>query len=388
MRSERRPLLWLLIAVLALSSGAGSGVAAVNPVAQQAELRPAATTFDVQLTPSGDADWTVSTQFRLETENETQAFERLAAQFENGNADLTYDVRTFRQAMEATTADRQMSIRATEYVSNTTTVDGTRIGKLSLRFRWTNFAEMTGETYRLGDAFNTTDGTWFPGLASDQALVIRPPDGYSVKTAPVSVNNGVLRWEGRQSFAPGYLGEITYTGDTATPTPTPNGPPTAMLGGAGVIVLLLLVGGYLFWRRQSGATGALGQIRENGDGGGSGTGGTDGAARASGGDTTTETRTERPGETSGAATPPPSGASDGQPDSELLSDEERVLRLLEANDGRMKQGTIVEETGWSNAKVSQLLSAMDEDDEIEKLRIGRENLISLPGEGVGDLDDE
>ena len=65
-----------------------------------------------------------------------------------------------------------------------------------------------------------------------------------------------------------------------------------------------------------------------------------------------------------------------------------MLRLLEANDGRMKQGTIVEETGWSNAKVSQLLSAMDEADDIEKLRIGRENLISLPGEGVGDIDDK
>jgi uncharacterized membrane protein len=52
----------------------------------------------------------------------------------------------------------------------------------------------------------------------------------------------------------------------------------------------------------------------------------------------------------------------------------------------MKQATIVKETGWSNAKVSQLLSSMDEQDRIDKLRIGRENLISLPGEGVGDID--
>ncbi len=51
----------------------------------------------------------------------------------------------------------------------------------------------------------------------------------------------------------------------------------------------------------------------------------------------------------------------------------------------MKQASIVKETGWSNAKVSQLLSSMEDDERIDKLRIGRENLISLPGEGIGDL---
>jgi len=73
-------------------------------------------------------------------------------------------------------------------------------------------------------------------------------------------------------------------------------------------------------------------------------------------------------------------------DPELLSDEERVNRLLRQNGGRMKQGTIVDETGWSNAKVSQLLSKMDDDEEIEKLRIGRENLITLPDVDLTEID--
>jgi uncharacterized membrane protein len=47
----------------------------------------------------------------------------------------------------------------------------------------------------------------------------------------------------------------------------------------------------------------------------------------------------------------------------------------------------VDETGWSNAKVSQLLSAMDEADRIDKLRIGRENLISLPDEDVTEFEE-
>jgi len=54
----------------------------------------------------------------------------------------------------------------------------------------------------------------------------------------------------------------------------------------------------------------------------------------------------------------------------------------------MKQATIVKETGWSNAKVSQLLSAMADDGAINKLRIGRENLISFPDEDVTDLDQD
>ena len=79
--------------------------------------------------------------------------------------------------------------------------------------------------------------------------------------------------------------------------------------------------------------------------------------------------------------------SNNEPNWDLLSDEERVEYLLEENGGRMKQARIVEETGWSNAKVSQLLSAMDEADRVDKLRIGRENLISLPDEEVAEVGD-
>jgi hypothetical protein len=74
------------------------------------------------------------------------------------------------------------------------------------------------------------------------------------------------------------------------------------------------------------------------------------------------------------------GDADSEPDLELLSDEERVEYLLESNGGRMKQANIVSETGWSDAKVSQLLSSMADEGRVNKLRLGRENLISLPDE--------
>lgn len=61
------------------------------------------------------------------------------------------------------------------------------------------------------------------------------------------------------------------------------------------------------------------------------------------------------------------------------SDEDRVESLLRSNDGRMRQSAIVAATGWSKSKVSVLLSEMEEADRVRKLRVGRENLVSLPG---------
>jgi uncharacterized membrane protein len=47
----------------------------------------------------------------------------------------------------------------------------------------------------------------------------------------------------------------------------------------------------------------------------------------------------------------------------------------------MKQTRIVEETDWSKAKVSRLLSSMTDEGTVEKLSIGRENIVSLDGHG-------
>jgi serine/threonine protein kinase len=69
--------------------------------------------------------------------------------------------------------------------------------------------------------------------------------------------------------------------------------------------------------------------------------------------------------------------SGGVSEQERLSEEERIERLLKENGGRMKQNQITEETGWSHAKVSKLISSMEEEGRVDKLRIGRENLISF-----------
>ncbi|QLG50766.1 helix-turn-helix transcriptional regulator [Natrinema halophilum] len=62
---------------------------------------------------------------------------------------------------------------------------------------------------------------------------------------------------------------------------------------------------------------------------------------------------------------------------ELLSDEGKVVRLLVANHGRIRQHRITEETGWSKSKVSRICSRMHADGTIEKASVGRENVITL-----------
>lgn len=82
---------------------------------------------------------------------------------------------------------------------------------------------------------------------------------------------------------------------------------------------------------------------------------------------------DSPGEVAG-------DTSAGPPLTEADDDEARVLTLLDANNGRLKQSRVVEETEWSKSKVSMLLSDMHEAGTVTKLRLGRENIICLDGE--------
>lgn len=67
-----------------------------------------------------------------------------------------------------------------------------------------------------------------------------------------------------------------------------------------------------------------------------------------------------------------------QSEGQTPTDTGRINHLLQQHDGRMRQAKIVESTGWSKAKVSDLLADMNESDRIEKLQLGRENIICLP----------
>lgn len=76
-----------------------------------------------------------------------------------------------------------------------------------------------------------------------------------------------------------------------------------------------------------------------------------------------------------ATTKPTRNREGGSP--AIRTDEEYVVQLLIANHGRMKQARIVEETDWSKAKVSRLLSRMEDQEQIVRERAGREKIVQL-----------
>ncbi|PSP80676.1 hypothetical protein BRC88_05575 [Halobacteriales archaeon QS_4_69_225] len=327
----------------------GSGSPGAQPPAEETRL-------EVQLQNDGDARWTIVATVPLENEGDVDSFRSFAEAFEGGEQDFRLGVDVFERAAEAATeaTGREMSVgepsRSAELIERSTDDGVDRYGELRVSFVWKSFARVDENgTMYVGDAFNTTDGTWLSGLGPNQTLVIRSAPGYTAPTtSPIGADDGDLRWEGPASFEPGYF-EIVYQ-------PAPDGPfespSTALLVGALALSgTALPLGVYLLWRRRE-ETGVDGDGEDDGDAGDD-DGGDDG---------------------------------DDAPALELLSDEERVEHLLEQHGGRMKQAKIVKETGWSNAKVSQLLSSMEDDDRVDKLRIGRENLISLPTEGVTDID--
>jgi len=348
-------------------------VVSVPASTQQTQFETPSETFRVQLRPGGNARWTVTANFSFTNESNATAFEELATDFEAGRTDSDLGLSAFRQAADlaSSSTGREMSITRVERsyeVYNDT-------GQLVLQFTWTNFSRRAGDRLHVDDTFNTTGGTWFPDLSADQVLIVDPPDNFQIVDASpqgYAVTSGALRWEGYQEFEDGEL-SATYrrVGETATITTTKNGtgPPNGddnvgLLAAIAVILVGAVAAGTYVLSTREGGLPSVGETDED-----------DGTAGAA----------DEPGDPATAGAP----AADEQAevvDEELLSDEERIERLLEQNGGRMKQATIVKETGWSNAKVSQLLSAMDDEDRIDKLRIGRENLISFPDEDVTDID--
>jgi hypothetical protein len=329
------------------------------------------TTMIVTIEEDGDARWVVETRLPLDGANETQGFRDLGARYVDGEAQIGRAPETFRRiAVRASDeTGREMAIEnvsrswriedetsVSRASATDTTTNGT--GVLSVSFAWTSFARTDGNRIVVGDVFQTED-RWLPGLRSGQTLVMRAPENYSITSASVGHTQETVRWEGPTSFDDDSL-RATFTGTDGNRT-SPNGPagpalPISLDGVLAILAAILL------------AAVAYGVARRSSDSGST----TDGDSRR-------ESTLERGSVTAESEVGEETDGPFAGVDEDLLSDEERIERHLEAAGGRMKQAEIVDRTGWSNAKVSQVLSKMDEAGRVEKLRIGRENLISLPG---------
>lgn len=368
----------LMLAVLACLAVMVTGVAAGTSPAVQNETGEADTVLlEINVDEQGDATWHARYRYRLETDNETTAFQNLQADIEENPA--AYEQR-YREGMldvmtdAAESTGREMSLSSVTVEAETDPLPSAsgEAGVVTYQFEWEGFANATEEGLRIGDAIH---GLY---LGPDWTLIFRWPESYDVvgsatPTADESATDRV-RWEGERYFLSdepdvevreetdsGSAGDDPKNGTGGDDQPggdrTESGGPPLLVIAAGVLFLLGLAGGggFVVLRRYDGNASAVDGEKDAG---------------------TTE---------SGGSNV--SGAAD-RPPPELMSNEERVVTALEDNGGRMKQSELAAACDWHASKTSKVVSDLKDDGVIEVFRIGRENILTFPDQTLGEIDDE
>lgn len=384
----------LAVGILCLSlclSGVGGAVAPEGIAPEILDSERTLLTIDVAET--GDATWEVRYQINASTPETQAAFEELAADVENEPEQF---IEAFRERASEMVDDareetgREMGIAEVDVEVE----EGLQeFGVIKYEFQWTRFANTSDTQLEIGDAIS--------GLVvgEDNQLTIHWPESYELEsvTPPVEAtddenNDHRVMWEGETVFGPNEPRlVVTETADSALPT--------GVLIGVLLLAGLVAVGALVRWRQLFLPTEDTDEspsqsVAETE------TGNADSAEPR-------ESASTRPhsadGQTTDAAlSPAESESSDGitsprEPETadptdstthseasptdtkqEMLSSEERVLKVIEQSDGRVKQQTVTEQLGWSAARTSQVVTSLREDGRIESFRVGRENVLQLP----------
>ncbi len=331
-----------LAAVPVPASSTTTGATA-EPVAfadSQTDLAADNTTIAVAVDTDGNAEWTVQYRTRLDTPAETETFRRVKRQVEANPLNYTGPfTEQMQEAADVAAAEtgRPMTVGNTTVTARETT-DG--YGVVTYRFEWQRFAVAANGELRIGDALVG----FFLGGENTSLVVAWPADRdlERVTPAPDERRAHSVIWRGPTEFAPNEP-SVVVTGGFPVPLS-----PIAV----GALALVVVVTGWRLRRGEVSVPPFPGQ------------------------DEYTDHEPGAGAEADADADDPP---EDAVPEA-LLSDPERVLNLVEENGGRMKQQAVVDRLGWSETKTSQVVTELKEDGELEVYRIGRENVLSLPGE--------
>lgn len=374
--------------VAGASGGPDGSAGSIGIEALQEEMDPDDVLLAIDLEDDGDAVWTIEYRTRLDTEDEQNAFDDLQTDIE---ADPEAYTATFHDRMNATADDaanatgREMTISEMTVRAEQTELPR-EYGVVTYTFRWSNFAAVTDDDRMIvGDAI---DGLF---LDDASALRISWSDEWDLTEAtppPTEIRNESVVWQGPTSFAGG---EPRVTLDRATGSGTggpvedggtngeeaPSDDETASDGAVSATTLALLF-------VLVAVTIAVGAARR----GWIPPIGPIGATEPDEAGVESDDATDRPeadadeqdGTTEEGAAEGDDGPFGAGVDPELLSNEEKVLRLIEANGGRMKQKRVAEELDWTAAKTSQVTKRLREDGDLKGFRLGRENVLALPEE--------
>jgi hypothetical protein len=319
-----------------------------------------------ELQENGDAEWRIEYRIRLDNENSTDAFESVQQDIQQNPENYT---QTFRDRMAATADSAETATGREMAIENVTVSAETRqlpreYGVVTYRFTWTNFANSEGSQLRAGDALA---GLF---LDSGTTLLLTWPEQYQLDSAdptPDDSSDTSVSWSGPREFGSDQPSVVLTSGTLTSASPI-GLLPLVVLG----LLVLAVVAGAVWYRRESVPPAESGGQTERDTASETETAPESGTAPATGTEPETDTGEE--------ATATDSEETAESVPEELLSNEERVLQLLEERGGRMKQQQVVQELDWTEAKTSQVVGNLREEDKVETFRIGRENVLTLPGE--------
>jgi hypothetical protein len=309
----------------------------------------------VSVRASGNATWTVEIRTRLGSEREVEQYRAFQAHFRNNTS---HYLGTYRERIRSVVGDAERvtgrEMRAVNFSASTDVQEvPRRWGVITYRFRWTSFAAApNATTLTVGDAF---EGGYY--LDEDDIFAIEAPDGYaieSVSPVPDESQSGVVRWSGPRDFADerphavlrivesdattsAGLDATTAQGETAAGRDAAGG--TDRISGELLVAVALVavgVGAGAVWRFRSDEVPS-----SSGDG-------------------------------DASVAPPSHGDS-----ATVRTDDEEVEALLQERGGRMKQAEVAEVLDWSASKTSRVLSDLEDDGIVERVRLGRENVVDL-----------
>lgn len=303
----------------------------------------------VRVAADRSAQWDVRYRYRLANGTATAAFERARRNVTNPPGVFVERMRDAARRGEARTG-REMAV-LNGSVSAFRSVPHGRFGVFEYRVTWTGFATRDADGRLVaGDMLHS-----YP-VEDNESLVLGwtdPLELVDVSPSPNATRESAVRWDGPHDFGVDRPRLVLTKASTGGPLSTVTDPLVltavgGLLAAAAVVAVAAGVGTGISADRL------LGRATGTDD-----DGGTDGDGSDS----------ER-GDAAGERTP----------SAELLSDRERVLRLLEDSGGRLKQQDVKEAFDWSRTKTSNVVNDLREEGEIEVYRIGRENTLALPEE--------
>ncbi|MFC7058902.1 helix-turn-helix transcriptional regulator [Halovenus salina] len=336
----------VVFAVVCLGVAAVVGTAGASDAPEgtlfQTDIDADTTRMAATVDTDGDTEWQVTYRLDLGDDESVQAFEDLQTEIRaNESVYLDPFADRIRRTAEsaATTTNRAMSVENVSMTTERTTQPDAEFGEIIFSFAWTGFAAVDDGTVRAGDALD--------GLVLDEgtSFTLRWPDELrldSQRPQAETVTGQQLTWRGPLEFGTGepraVLVPASEDGSSAVSTP---------ILVVGVVVAIVGVGLAVYLRRGESESTATAEEAAAGS---------------------------RPKQETG-------------PPSELLSNEERVLALVEDNGGRIKQKEVAERLDWSAAMTSQVVGDLREAEKIETFRIGRENVLTLPDVDIVPDDD-